>query len=418
MEALTTPITSLADSSALTKLANQYGTPLYVYSADQFLANWQAFNTAISHRPGHICYAVKANSNLSILKLIADQKGHFDIVSGGELMRVLRAGGLAEHTVFSGVAKQVWEIDLALNSGIGCFNVESEAELKRIESRAQTLGKIAYIAIRINPNINPNTHPYISTGFKENKFGIESKQAKQLYQYAHQSAALSIKGISCHIGSQLLDPKPQQESAEKLLQLTAELEQMNIFIEHIDLGGGLGVTYENEKPPHINDYVRGIIDIIPEKYQIVLEPGRSIAANSGVLLTRVEYLKKTADKHFALVDAAMNDLIRPALYGAYHHISVISEAAKQAQTFDVVGPVCESTDFFGKDRELPIGENSILCIHSAGAYCMGMASNYNARPLAAEVLLTGDQHRLVRQRQTFDDMLQSELQGLDNTPML
>ena len=396
-------------------LADKYGTPLYLYSANAICTQWDAFNQSFGTRKHRICYAVKANSNLSILKLLADRGSGFDIVSGGELKAVLLAGGKADKTIFSGVAKQAWEIKFALTQNIGCFNVESLPEVERIALIAKNMGKVANIAVRINPDIDAGTHPYISTGLKENKFGVDLPSAYRIYDLAKTSPSLNIEGISCHVGSQLTDLEPFNESTEKLLNVVAELEKCDIKINHIDVGGGLGVRYDNEDPPAISSYVENLCRNIPEKYPIFLEPGRAIVANAGVLLTKVEYLKETPSKNFALVDGAMNDLLRPSLYSAYHNISRAGGELDVRKIYDIVGPVCETSDFLGKNRELGIVEGDLLCIFSVGGYGFVMGSNYNSRGRAAEVLIDKNgQHRLISSRESFDEIFSNQLRHLNH----
>ncbi len=399
---------------ALDVLAEQYGSPLFVYSQTAFTHQWQAYKQAFGTRSHDICYAVKANSNLSILQQFAKLGSGFDVVSGGELKAVLLAGGIASKTIFSGVAKQPWEISLALEAGVNSFSVESAAELDRIASIAQKMGAIAPISIRVNPDVDANTHPYIATGLKDNKFGVTIDEAQRLYLQAHTDPCLKVKGISCHIGSQLLDIQPFQDAVQKVLQVVDQLKEVGVELSHIDLGGGLGVQYAQESPPTINDYLSQILALIPEDYTVIIEPGRSVIANAGVLITKVEYLKHNGGKHFAIVDAAMNDLIRPALYSAHHEIEPVVKRAGSKTVYDIVGPVCESSDFLGKNRDLIIQANDYLCVHSVGAYSRVMASNYNTRPFVAEVLVHESNHRLIRARQSFESLFAPEQACLES----
>ncbi|MEY3220759.1 MAG: diaminopimelate decarboxylase [Pseudomonadota bacterium] len=400
-----------AESVDLQTIAEKYGTPCYVYSQTLIEENWLAFDAALGEQPHLICYAVKANSNLSILKLLAQLGSGFDLVSGGELEKVLMAGAKPQQIVFSGVGKSDIEIQRALEIGIGCFNVESAAELSRIQTIAKHLNKQAPISIRVNPDVDAQTHPYISTGLKENKFGIEINHAINLYQMANEMSHLQIIGVDCHIGSQLTSLSPFLDALDRVLHLIAQLEQKGIAIKHLDMGGGLGVRYREETPPTISEYISAIkTKLAGKSYQLLLEPGRAIIANAGILLTKVAYLKAGAeDKHFAIVDAAMNDLIRPALYSAWQNIIPVKQNDLPTQYYDVVGPICETGDFLGKNRELAIEENDLLAICSAGAYGFAMSSNYNSRPRVAEVLVKGEEHRLIRRRETFEEMVSTEM---------
>ncbi|MGO4999953.1 diaminopimelate decarboxylase [Oceanisphaera sp. W20_SRM_FM3] len=390
----------------LSTLAEQYGTPLYVYSRATLERHWHAFDQAAGDFPHLICYAVKANSNLAVLNVLARLGSGFDIVSKGELCRVLAAGGDASKVVFSGVGKRVDEIEFALEQNIFCFNVESVAELSRINEVAGRMGRTAPISIRVNPDIDAGTHPYISTGLKENKFGIPIEQAQDIYRQAAQMKNLSIHGLDCHIGSQLTEVAPFLEAVDKLLVLIDALAADGIHIKHLDVGGGLGVRYDNETPPEPKEYVKQLkAKLQGRELTLVFEPGRAIAANAGVLLTRVEHLKPGEAKSFAIVDAAMNDLIRPALYSAWQAIiPVDSTLERPSAIYDVVGPICETGDFIGKDRELAITEGDLLAVRSAGAYGFVMASNYNSRPRGAEIMVDGDIATVVREREQLTDL--------------
>ncbi|MGO2088505.1 MAG: diaminopimelate decarboxylase [Oceanisphaera sp.] len=394
----------------LTRLAEQHGTPLYVYSRATLERHWHAFDSACADIDHLICYAVKANSNLAVLNVLARLGSGFDIVSKGELCRVLAAGGDASKVVFSGVGKRVDEIEFALEQNIFCFNVESIAELARINDVAGRLGKVAPISIRVNPDIDAGTHPYISTGLKENKFGIPIEQAQAIYDQAAKMQNLAIHGLDCHIGSQLTEVAPFLEAVDKLLLLIDALAVDGIHIKHLDVGGGLGVRYDQETPPEPKDYVAQIkAKLADRQLTLLFEPGRAIAANAGVLLTRVEHLKPDEEKSFAIVDAAMNDLIRPALYSAWQAIIPVDRTLeRQAAMYDVVGPICETGDFIGKDRELAITEGDLLAVRSAGAYGFVMASNYNSRPRAAEVMVDGEHDFVVREREVLADLWHNE----------
>ena len=395
---------------ALNSLAEQYGTPLYVYSRATLEKHWHAFDQALASRPHLVCYAVKANSNLAVLNVLARLGSGFDIVSSGELLRVLAAGGDPSRVVFSGVGKQPQEMQLALEKGIRCFNVESEQELETLNSVAASMHKKAPISFRVNPDVDAKTHPYISTGLKENKFGIRIDDAERLYQKASQLEHIDIKGVDCHIGSQLTNLAPFVDALDRVLALVERLATLGIKLQHMDLGGGLGVRYKQENPPSPADWASALderLNLYPG--EIIIEPGRAIAANAGVLLTRVNVEKKTPDKNFAIVDAAMNDLMRPALYSAWQNIIPLKQTATlETSVYDVVGPICETGDFLGKDRELAIQPGDLLAIRTSGAYGFSMSSNYNSRPRAAEVMVDGAQHYLVRARETFDDLIRGE----------
>ncbi|WP_371751960.1 diaminopimelate decarboxylase [Snodgrassella alvi] len=390
-------------------LAAQYGTPLYVYSQKAMTDAFNLYQQAFADLKPLICYAVKANGNLSILRYFASLGCGFDIVSGGELERVLLAGGSADKVIFSGVGKSSAEIEFALKNNIRCFNVESLAELERINSIAQRLNKIAPVSLRINPDVDAHTHPYISTGLKANKFGIASQDALAAYQLAATLPHLQITGIDCHIGSQLTDLSPLIEALQRLLVLVDKLDELGIQIEHIDLGGGIGIVYQNENVPDLNAYAAAVSKLLSGRnLPLILEPGRSLIGNTGSLLTTVEYIKQGEEKNFVIVDAAMNDLMRPSLYQAYHNI--INASPKTADKFvaDVVGPICETGDFLAKDRTIAAKAGDLLLIQSAGAYASSMASNYNTRCRAAEVLVNGTEHHLIRERETIDSLLATE----------
>jgi diaminopimelate decarboxylase len=390
------------------------GTPAYIYSRATIERHWQAFDSAAGKHPHLICYAVKANSNLAVLNIMARMGSGFDIVSVGELMRVIQAGGDPKKIVFSGVGKTEIEISAALQANIMCFNVESISELYRINSVAKALNVKAPISIRINPNIDAGTHPYISTGLKENKFGIEIEQALDVYQIAKDLEFLEVKGVDCHIGSQLTEIEPFIEALDKLLVLIDLLAQQGITISHLDLGGGLGVPYDNEMPPEPAEYMAAIINrMAGRSLKLIFEPGRAIMANAGVLVTKVEFLKLNDYKNFAIVDAAMNDLIRPALYSAWQNIIPLNSDYKDSKdrpvrSYDIVGPICETGDFLGKDRLLGLAEGDYLVIRSTGAYGSTMSSNYNSRCRAAEILVDDEKAFVVREREQLKDLWRGE----------
>lgn len=393
----------------LSAVAERFGTPTYVYSRAAFTQHYLAYAQALGDHPGMICYAIKANSNLAILNMLAKLGAGFDIVSGGELERVLRAGGDPARIVFSGVGKTPEEMARALDVGIFCFNVESEAELEVLAQVAADKGMVANISLRVNPDVDANTHPYISTGLKENKFGIDIKRAPAVYRRAAELPSLKIKGLDCHIGSQLTQLTPFLDALDRLLLLVDELGSAGIKISHLDLGGGLGVTYRDETPPPVSDYMAAIKQRLGDRpLSLMFEPGRSISANAGALLTQVIYLKPTEHKNFAIIDAAMNDNIRPALYQAWQDIRPVKPRTATAKTWDLVGPVCETGDFLGKDRELAIEAGDLLAVMSTGAYGFSMSSNYNTRGRAAEVVVDGDEMFEVRARETIEDMLRGE----------
>ncbi len=395
----------------VSKLVKEFGTPLYIYSASTLLRHYKAFDESFKTHEHLICYSVKANSNIALLKLFAKEGSGFDIVSGGELYRALKAGADPKKIVFSGVGKSDDEIEMAISKDILMFNVESEAELYAIDSIAGKLKKKALIAIRINPDVNPLTHPYISTGLKKNKFGIPYEMSFDVYMKAKKLKHIEIVGIDCHIGSQITQLAPFLEAIDKVIALMRELESKDIEIKYIDLGGGLGISYKDEEPPHPNEYGEAVLKKFEGiKKTLIFEPGRVIVGNAGILATKVLYLKENTEKRFIIVDAAMNDLARPALYGSYHTILPLTKSDESInQVYDIVGPICESTDFFAKDRSLPeIQKNDYLCIFSAGAYGFSMSSNYNSRNKAAEVLVLGDKYYLIRERDTYEDLISKE----------
>ena len=389
-----------AEQVSLSELANQYGTPAYVYSRATIERHWHAFHDALGNHPHLICYAVKANANLAVLNVMARLGSGFDIVSVGELERVLAAGGEADKIVFSGVGKRADEIERALEAGIRCFNIESDAELQRISQIASANGKIASISIRVNPDVDAQTHPYISTGLKSNKFGIAIETALETYQRAADMPGIAISGLDCHIGSQLTELLPFVDALDRVLGLAERLKTAGIAIHHLDLGGGLGIPYRDETPPQPAEYAAALLERLKETgYEILLEPGRAIMGNAGVMLTTVEYLKHGAEKNFAIVDAAMNDLLRPSLYGAWQKIESVVQRDGQSTAYDIVGPICETGDFLGKERSLVIEAGDVLCVRSAGAYGFSMASNYNARPRAIELMVDGGKAYIVRERE-------------------
>ena len=397
---------------SLQEIAQTHGTPCFVYSESAISSAYQAFHDAFSIHPHRICYAVKANSNLAILQTLAALGSGFDIVSGGELARVLKAGGDPKSVVFSGVGKQDWEILFALEKNISCFNVESASELRRIARLAASTETIAPISIRVNPDVDPNTHPYISTGLKENKFGVSIEDALILYHEARELESLRIIGVDCHIGSQITELTPFLDALTRILSLVDELESQDITLEHIDLGGGIGIQYQDETPIEVGDFAGAIEQAMSGRPQsLMFEPGRLIVANAGVLLTTVNTLKSNDNKNFAVVDAAMNDLIRPALYSAWQKVTPVTlrdEVACVERNWDIVGPVCETGDFLAKDRILSLQEDDLLAILSAGAYGFVMSSNYNSRPRSPEVLISGQDHYCIRKRETIEDLFALE----------
>ena len=399
----------LAEQIPVTELAARHGTPLYLYSRNALLERYRAFDSALAPVDHLVCFAVKANSNLAVLQTLAQAGAGFDIVSGGELQRVLRAGGSAGKVVFSGVGKTEAEMREALAAGIYCFNVESESELRRLDRVARSLGRRAPIALRVNPDVDPKTHPYISTGLKKNKFGVDFATAESLYREAAAMPGIEILGVASHIGSQLLDISPLLESLDKVLGLIERLQAAGIRLRHIDVGGGLGVRYKDEVAPLPSDWAAALLPRLAGRgLRVLTEPGRAIAANAGLLVTRVEAIKDSGEKHFAVIDAAMNDLIRPTLYQAWMDIVPVTPRDGATTEYDLVGPVCETGDWLGKDRALAIEEGDLLAVRGAGAYGFVMASNYNTRGRAAEVMVDGGKAHVVRARETIDDLLRGE----------
>ena len=389
------------------QLAEEFGTPLYIYSRATLERHWHAFDSALGEHPHLICYAVKANSNIGILNVMAKLGSGFDIVSQGELERVLAAGGEASKVVFSGVAKSRAEIMRALEVGIRCFNVESVAELHHINQIAGEMGKVAPISLRVNPDVDAHTHPYISTGLKENKFGVSVDEAREVYKLAATLPHVKITGMDCHIGSQLTELQPFLDATDRLIRLIEQLKEDGITLKHLDLGGGLGVTYTDETPPHPSDYAAALLNKLKgyENLEIILEPGRAITANAGILVAKVQYLKSNESRNFAITDTGMNDMIRPALYEAYMNIIEIDRTlGREKAIYDVVGPVCETSDFLGKQRELAIAEGDYIAQRSAGAYGASMSSNYNSRPRTAEVLVDGNKAHLIRRRENLSEL--------------
>ena len=389
------------------QLAEEFGTPLYIYSRATLERHWHAFDSALGKHPHLICYAVKANSNIGILNVMAKLGSGFDIVSQGELERVLAAGGEASKVVFSGVAKSRAEIMRALEVGIRCFNVESVAELHHINQIAGEIGKVTPISLRVNPDVDAHTHPYISTGLKENKFGVSVDEAREVYKLAATLPHVKITGMDCHIGSQLTELQPFLDATDRLIRLMEQLKEDGITLKHLDLGGGLGVTYTDETPPHPSDYATALLNKLKdyEDLEIILEPGRAIAANAGILVAKVQYLKSNESRNFAITDTGMNDMIRPALYEAYMNIIEIDRTlGREKAIYDVVGPVCETSDFLGKQRELAIAEGDYIAQRSAGAYGASMSSNYNSRPRTAEVLVDGNKAHLIRRRENLSEL--------------
>ena len=395
---------------ALSRVAERFGTPSFVYSRAALTATFRAYDDAFDERPHLICYAVKANSNLAVLDLLARLGSGFDIVSGGELKRVIAAGGDPRKIVFSGVGKSEAELRDALAAEILCFNVESESELIRLEQIAKDMGRIAPVSLRVNPDVDARTHPYISTGLRQNKFGVGFEDASRLYQHAHNAPSLLVSGIDCHIGSQLTELAPLADAARKVVELVDQLAADGITIEHIDFGGGLGICYEQESPPGEDEFVRMLVETLGSRqHTVLIEPGRSLVGNAGLLLTRVEYLKHGEEKNFAIIDAAMNDLMRPALYNAHHDIRPVRNSGSKDTVYDVVGPICETGDFLGQGRALAVAEGDLLAVMSAGAYAMSMSSNYNSRPRAAEVMIDADEMHLVRPRERVEDLYANEV---------
>jgi diaminopimelate decarboxylase len=388
----------------------QWGTPCYVYSRATIERHWKAFNSALADQPHLVCYAVKANSNLAVLNVLAKLGSGFDIVSMGELERVLKAGGSADKIVFSGVGKTAAEMSRALEEGIRCFNVESQAELLLLEQVAASKNVQAPVSLRVNPDVDAKTHPYISTGLKDNKFGIAIDDAVDVYQGIADSKHLKIVGVDCHIGSQLTEVAPFVDALDRVLSLVDKLEERGIKLHHLDLGGGLGICYQDEKPPLPEEQMAAVLKrLAGREFEILIEPGRAIVGNAGILLTEVLYLKHNADKNFAVVDAAMNDLMRPALYDAWQRIDrVIADTTATKKIYDVVGPICETGDFLGKSRELAIEQGDCLVIRSAGAYGFTMSSNYNSRPRVAEIMVDGDKAQVIRKRETIEQLFENE----------
>ncbi len=397
-----------AESVAVTDLMEQYGSPLYIYSRSQIASNWQQFNQAFGDHPHLICYAVKANSNLGVLNVLAKLGSGFDIVSIGELERVIAAGGKPGRCVFSGVSKTETEIQRALELGIYCFNVESAAELDRVESVAKLMSTKAPISIRVNPDVDANTHPYIATGLKENKFGVSVDSSLSLYKKAEFSKHLDVFGLDYHIGSQITEVSPFIEALEKALELISQLKAEGIKMSHIDIGGGVGIAYNEEKTINIEKYVQSVLDKVGD-LEVILEPGRAIVGNAGIFVTQVEYLKQSGVKSFAIIDGAMNDLQRPSLYGSYHQAIAVEDNLKGIKdTWDLVGPICETGDFLAKDRELTLEQGDYIALMSAGAYGFVLSSNYNSRPRVAEVMVSGSNHALVRKRETVGSLFENE----------
>lgn len=397
-----------AEEVSLAEIAREYGTPTYVYSRSDIETAYNAFDGAFNEHPHLICYSVKANSNIAVLNLLAKLGAGFDIVSCGELQRVLKAGGDPAKVVFSGVGKSEPEIRMALQAGIGCFNVESTAELELIQKTAAELDLVAPTSVRVNPDVDAGTHPYIATGLKENKFGVSRETALEMYRHAVTLNNVQMVGIDCHIGSQITDLSPMLDALSEVLRLVDDLEEEGIALEHIDLGGGLGICYKDEEPIPITSYASAVLQAMGKHgHRLLFEPGRSIVANAGILLSRVQLLKANNENHFAIVDAAMNDLIRPALYDAWQEVSEV-RPGNNPQTWSVVGPVCETGDFLAHDRELAIEAGDLIAIRSSGAYGFVMSSNYNSRNRAAEVIVSGSQHFCVRQRETIEDQIRLE----------
>jgi diaminopimelate decarboxylase len=399
-----------AEERPITQLAEQYGTPLYVYSRATLERHWNAFDSSVGEQPHLVCYAVKANSNIGVLNALARLGSGFDIVSQGELERVVAAGGDPTKVVFSGVGKTAKEMRRALELNIKCFNVESEPELERLNAVAEEMGVIAPISLRINPDVDAKTHPYISTGLRDNKFGIAFDRAPEVYKFVQTLPNLNIQGIDCHIGSQLTDITPFIDPTDRLLALIDDLKAQGVNIRHLDVGGGLGVVYRDELPPQPSEYATALLSRLTgrEDLELIFEPGRAIAANAGILVTKVEFLKHTEHKNFAIIDAAMNDLMRPALYQAWQDIVPVVPREGEAQSYDLVGPICETGDFLGKDRDLVLEANDLLAVRSSGAYGFVMSSNYNTRTRAAEIMVDGDQVHLVRKREELSSLWELE----------
>jgi diaminopimelate decarboxylase len=399
-----------AESVPLAQVAERYGTPCYVYSRAALNGAYRAFDGAFAGRDHMVCYAVKANSSLAVLNLFARLGSGFDIVSGGELARVLAAGGDARKVVFSGVGKTAEEMRQALNAGVLCFNVESEAELERLETVAAQAGRTAAVSLRVNPDVDPGTHPYIATGLKENKFGIAWEDAQGLYARARSLRHLTVTGIGCHIGSQLTDTAPFVAALDRVIELAERVEAQGAPLSHIDVGGGLGIRYRDESPPAVADYARALTArLAGRRWKLVLEPGRVLVGPAGLLLARVEYLKHGRERNFAVVDAAMNDLLRPALYDAWHDVLPVAEGAGGGKAYEIVGPVCESGDFLARGRTLDLKEGDLIAVMDTGAYGMSMSSNYNTRPRAAEVMADQGETHLIRERETVSELMSREM---------
>lgn len=400
-----------AEDVAIADIIAEYGTPAYIYSRATLERHWHAFDNAFGSHPHLVCFAVKSNSNIALLNVMARLGSGFDIVSQGELERVLAAGGDPAKVVFSGVAKSHTEIQRALEVGIRCFNIESISELHRINEVAGKLGKIAPISLRVNPDVDAHTHPYISTGLKENKFGVSVTQAREVYRLAKTLPNVKITGMDCHIGSQLTELQPFLDATDRLIVLMEQLREDGIELHHLDLGGGLGVPYNGEEPPHPTEYAKALLEKLKgyKNLEIIIEPGRAITANAGILVTKVEYLKQSEDRNFAIVDTGMNDMIRPALYEAYMQITEVDKTlSREKAVYDVVGPICETSDFLGKQRELAVAEGDLVAMRSAGAYGAAMSSTYNSRPQAAEIMVDGNQAHLIKARATFADLWRLE----------
>ena len=397
------------ENISVDEIEKKFDTPAYVYSKKSILDSYRSFEEAFKTSNHLICFAVKANPNLAILNLLANHGAGFDIVSGGELQRVIAAKGDPKKVVFSGIGKSSKEIELAIHHQILAFNIESEPELYRIQTIAQKMGKIANISVRVNPNVDAKTHPYISTGLKDNKFGVDEQKAIELYKIANNMDSIAIRGIDCHIGSQITELSPFIDSIAKLVGIIDKLKVLGIHIAHLDIGGGIGINYENEKPPNFKAYAEAILPLLEKQnLKIIFEPGRAILGKAGVLLTKVEYVKKGSTKNFAIIDAAMNDLMRPSLYNAYHDIINTSQSSESSTQFDVVGPVCETGDFIGKDRMLSLEEGNVLAVVDVGAYGMSMSSNYNSRVRPVELLIDEDKIIEIRKRENFNDLIRGE----------
>jgi diaminopimelate decarboxylase len=402
-----------AENVPLPTLAEKFGTPLYVYSRQALRDAWESYRVAKQGHEVLVCFGMKANSNLAVLNEFKQLGSGFDIVSGGELARVLAVGGDPGKVVFSGVGKQAWEMQAALQAGVKCFNVESEAELEQLNQVAGQMDLVAPVSLRVNPDVDAQTHPYISTGLKENKFGIDIEDAPRIYQQAAQFKNLNIVGVDCHIGSQITEVAPYLDALDKLMLLIETLAGLGIKLKHLDLGGGIGIRYTDETPPHPAELLDPVFAALQARgqghLQVILEPGRSLVGNAGVLLTRVEYLKHNETRNFAIVDAAMNDLMRPALYEAWHDVVPVQpRTGTPTDIYDIVGPICESGDWLARGRELPLEQGDLLAILSAGAYGFSMSSQYNTRPRAAEVLVDGSQHWLIRPRESVQDLYAHE----------